>query len=172
MNSIVLESAKGVKGNKVQLTFSQVVNTGKSSNNILGLLNASDDRFNQSKPRLAWLSGEKTDITAQFGIDVMNLAEGEELIINQENPRLTSAPNTPLNIQVIETTKGTDYDVANFETRAKRAGKDGDFILHNGLYIYVRTTVVAGEAKHVILEGTTRLEPSQASDVLAAAFNN
>lgn len=83
MNSIVLESAKGVKGNKVQLTFSQVVNTGKSSNNILGLLNASDDRFNQSKPRYAWLSGEKADITAQFGIDVMNLAEGEELVINQ-----------------------------------------------------------------------------------------
>ena len=36
MNKIVLESAKGVKANKVQLTFSQVVHTGKSSNNILG----------------------------------------------------------------------------------------------------------------------------------------
>ena len=170
MNSIILESAKGVKGNKVQLTFSQVVNTGKSSNNILGLLNASDDRFNQSKPRYAWLSGEKSDITAQFGIDVSGLAEGEELIINQEDPRLTAAPDTQLNIQIVETTKGTDYDVANFETRAKRAGKDGDFIMHNGLYIYVRTLVVTGEAKHVILDGTTRLEASQAADAIASAL--
>ena len=170
MNSIILESAKGVKGNKVQLTFSQVVNTGKSSNNILGLLNASDDRF-KSKPRYAWLSGEKSDITAQFGIDVNALAEGEELIINQEDPRLTAAPDTQLNIQIVETTKGTDYDVANFETRAKRAGKDGDFIMHNGLYIYVRTLVVTGEAKHVILDGTTRLEASQAADAIASALS-
>lgn len=171
MNKIVLESAKGVKGNKVQLTFSQVVNTGKSSNNILGLLNASDDRFNQAKPRFAWLSGEKSDITAQFGIDVNALAEGEELVINQEDPRLAGAPDMPLNIQIVETTKGTEYDVANFETRAKRAGKDGDFILHNGMYIYVRTLVVTGEAKHVILEGTTRLETAQANDAIASALN-
>lgn len=171
MNKIVLESAKGVKGNKVQLTFSQVVNTGKSSNNILGLLNASDDRFNQSKPRYAWLSGEKSDISAQFGIDVTNLVEGEELIINQEDPRLTSAPNMPLNIQIVETTKGTDYEVANFDTRAKRAGKDGEFIMHNGLYIYVRTNVVAGEAKHVLLENTTRLEAAQTNDAIASALN-
>jgi hypothetical protein len=171
MNKIVLESAKGVKGNKVQLTFSQVVSTGKSSNNILGLLNASDDRFNQAKPRFAWLSGEKADITAQFNIDVTNLAEGEELIINQEDPRLAGAPDMPLNIQIVETTKGTEYDVANFETRAKRAGKDGNFILHNGLYIYSRSLVVTGEAKHVILEGTTRLDVAQAADAVASALN-
>ena len=31
MKTIVLESAKGVKGGKVQLTFSQIVETGKGS---------------------------------------------------------------------------------------------------------------------------------------------
>ena len=64
------------------------------------------------------------------------------------------------------------YDVENFETRAKRAGKDGEFIMHNGMYIYVRTSVVAGEAKHSIFENTTR-KPVEgtASDAIADALN-
>lgn len=49
MKHIVLESARGVKNGKVQLAFSQIVNTGTSSANVLGLLNKSDDRFNQQK---------------------------------------------------------------------------------------------------------------------------
>ena len=46
MNKIVLESARGVKNGKVQLAFSQIVATGAGTN-VLGLLNKSDDRFNQ-----------------------------------------------------------------------------------------------------------------------------
>ena len=169
MNKLVLESAKAVKGGKVQLAFSQVVDLGKTPTSILGLLNASDDRFNQSKPRYSWMTAEPVDVQKVFGIDVSGLSEGEVLEIGMVDPRLTSMPETPLNIQITETTKGTEYDVANFETRAKRAGKDGEFILSaDGKYIYVNTTVVPGTPKHVILENTVRQE--KATDLISQAL--
>ena len=43
MDKLVLESAKGVKNGKIQLTFSQIVKTGSAGTNVLGVLNASDD---------------------------------------------------------------------------------------------------------------------------------
>lgn len=143
---IMLVSAKGTKGNKVQLEFAQIIPSTNTSTSILGMLNASDDRFNQTKARRAWVSGEKADIKKIFDIDVTSLEEGVVLEIGKLNPTIN---NQPLNIQITETTKGTDYDVANFEKTAKRAGKDGDFILtSSGEYIYVKTDVVSGEAKH------------------------
>lgn len=162
MNSIVLESAKGVKGGKVQLTFSQIVKTPTTSSNVLGILNASDDRFNQQKPRYAWLSAQPEDIRKQFGLD-LQLAEGEEIQLDMVDPRLASNPDAPLNILIVETTEGSAYDVANFETRAKRAGKDGDFIMHEGKYIYVNTIVVdrpVSENDHKIFKNTTRVPAS------------
>lgn len=162
MNSIVLESAKGVKGGKVQLTFSQIVKTPTTSSNVLGILNASDDRFNQQKPRYAWLSAQPEDIKKQFGLD-LQLAEGEEIQLDMVDPRLALNPDAPLNILIVETTEGSAYDVANFETRAKRAGKDGDFIMHEGKYIYVNTIVVdrpVSENDHKIFKNTTRVSAS------------
>ena len=171
MNKIVLESAKGVKNGKVMLAFSQIVTTGASSPNVLGLLNASDERFNQQKPRYAWVTGQKSDIETQFGISLDGLAEGDTLEIGQVDPKLSSSPETALNIQISETTEGTDYDVANFETRAKRAGKDGDFILSEGMYIYVKASVVSGEPQHRIFKETTRKEAgSSAASALSDAL--
>lgn len=171
METIVLESAKGVKGGKVQLTFSQMIKTNNTPANILGLLNASDDRFNQSKPRYAWLSGQPSDIATQFGIPQTSLdalAEGEELTLDMVDPRLMSNPDVQLNLQIVETTEGTEWEVANFETRAKRAGKDGDFITTaDGQYIYVRTTVVAGEPQHKLIANTKRVATNTISDILA-----
>ena len=172
MKTIVLESAKGVKGGKVQLTFSQIVETGKAPTSILGLLNESAERFNQQKPRLSWMTAQPTDVNKYFGIDVSSLNEGDELEIGLVDPRMAGI-DLPLNIQITETTEGNDYDVKNFNTRAKRAGKDGDFILHNGMYIYVRTTVVPGEPKHKIFENTTRQEiDNSASSAIADALNS
>ena len=168
MKSIVLESAKGVKGGKIQLCFSQIVDLGKAPTNIVGLLNASDDRFNQQKPRYAWLAGQPEDIKKQFGLD-LNLAEGEEIQIDMVNPKV-SGDDRSLNIQITETTEGSEWDVANFETRAKRAGKDGDFIMKDGKYIYVRTTVVAGEAKHLIFDETTRVSANPTSSLISDAL--
>ena len=172
MKSIVLESAKGVKGGKIQLCFSQIVETEASPSNVLGLLNASDDRFNQQKPRYAWLTAQPEDVKKQFNIDA-NLAEGEELIIGLSDPRMTANPDSPLNILITETTEGNEYDVANFETRAKRAGKDGDFITKDGKYIYVRTSVVNRVVKpsdHVILKDTVRQSAGSSTSAIADAL--
>ena len=170
MNKLVLESAKGVKNGKIQLTFSQIVKTGSAGTNVLGVLNASDDRFGSQKPRYAWVTGQKSDIEKQFDISLDGLGEGDVLEIGAVDPRLISAPNTPLNLQIVETTEGNDWEVANFDRAAKRAGKDGDFIMKDGMYIYVRSTVVAGEAAHKIFTETTRKAPS-ASSAIADALN-
>ena len=172
MNKIVLESARRVKNGQVQLAFSQIVNTGTSGTNVLGLLNKSDDRFNQQKPRYCWMTAEKADILAQFGIDLSGLAEGDTLEIGQVDPRLASSPDVELNIQITESTEGSEYDVANFETRAKRAGKDGDFIMKDGKYIYVKTSVVAGPAKHSIFTDTTRESVGGSASAIADALNS
>lgn len=174
MKSIVLESAKGVKGGKIQLCFSQVVETESTPSNVLGILNASDERFNQQKPRYAWIAAEPADIKKQFGLD-LNLAEGEELVIGKVDPRLASNPDVPLNILITETTEGTEYEVANFETRAKRAGKDGDFIMHEGKYIYQRTSVVAkalSPSDHKIFKNTARVSTGSSSSAISEALND
>lgn len=168
MKSLVLESARGVKNGKVQLCFSQIVETGRTNSSVLGLLNASDERFAQQKPRYAWMTAEPADVLLQFGIDVSDLAEGDTLEIGMVDPRLASNPDVELNLQIVETTEGTEYDVANFETRAKRAGKDGDFITYQGKYIYVNTTIVAGQPNHKIFTETTR--ESKASDLISQAL--
>lgn len=158
-NEMLLVSAKKVNGGKVQLEFAQKIsNPNARPASITGLLNESDDRFSGSlgAPRRAWLAGEPADIEAKLGItcsDLLNV--GDAKVLNVLNPTIGGHP---LNIQITETTEGTDWDVANFETRAKRAGKDGDFITTpSGEYIYTRSTVVLGEAKHQFITDTKRV---------------
>lgn len=156
---MLLVSARKVNGGKYQLTFAQKVdNPHARPASITGLLNASDERFASDglgKPRYAWISGEAADIKATFGIDLSDLANvGDVKELNILNPK---AKGMDLNIQITETAEGTAYDVANFETRAKRAGKGGDFILTaKGEFIYVKSTVVAGEPKHHFEPNTIR----------------
>lgn len=158
-SEMLLVSARKVNGGKYQLTFAQKVNNPNARPaSIVGLLNASDERFASDglgKPRYAWISGEAADIKATFGLDMSDLTEvGDQKELNILNP---TVKGMPLNIQITETTEGTDYDIANFETRAKRAGKDGDFITTPaGEYIYVKSTVVAGAPKHVFIADTVR----------------
>ena len=169
---MLIVSARGVKGGKVQLTFAQkITNPNLRPGSIVGMLNKSDDRFTQeAKPRFAWIAGEKSDIHAALGIDLSALAEGDTKDLNVLNPMVDGEA---LNIQITETTAGSDFDVANFETRAKRAGKDGDFILDSaGEYIYVKSTVVPGEAKHVFIANTVRQSQAAgaAGDAVADAI--
>lgn len=150
---MMLVRAKGVAGGKVQLEFAQMVETSYTATGLTSLLNESDERFSKQKPRFAWETGEKADIQKVFGIDVSALGQGEELEIGQLDPTVNGMP---LNIQLIESTEGTDYDYANIETRAKRAGKDGDFILHDGQNIFTTAKIVVGKANHVLLASTER----------------
>ena len=168
----LLVSARGVKNGKVQLTFAQKIsNPNMRPTSITAVLNASDERFTQDdKPRYAWHSGEKADIKKALGVDVDALAEGETKELGILNPEINGQM---LNIQITETTEGDEYDVANFETRAKRAGKDGDFITtEDGALIYVRASVVPGPAKHVFIANTIRKSASASAtdDAVASAI--
>jgi hypothetical protein len=167
---MMLVSAKGVNGGKVQLTFAQVVETGANPTNVISLLNASDDRFAQQRPSFAWISGEPVDIQTQFGIDVSGLAVGDVLEIGMLNPSING---NPLNIVITETTEGNEWEVANFEKCAKRAGKDGDYILKDGMYIYRRTSLKLGAVSkddHKIFTDTTRQSTVSGASAIADAL--
>jgi hypothetical protein len=149
MGTIKLVSAKGVKGGKIQLCFAQEIKLPGKSTNVLGLLNASDERFNVSKARMAWLTATPVDAAKTFGLDFSGIAEGE---IREYNKEVALPDGTALNIQISETTTGSEYQVANFEKAAKRRGEGGAYCLHKGQYIYQNLSIVAGEPKHVVLE--------------------
>jgi hypothetical protein len=165
---ILLTSAKKVKGGKVQIEFAQKVALPNRSNSIAGLLNSSDERFNVAdKPRFAWQSGEQSDIEKIFKVDLSTITEEGQIIeLNILNPTIAGKE---LNIQLNETTKGTPYDVENYETRAKRAGKDGDFITTEaGEYIYTKASIVTGTPRHSFIENTVR--ENVAKSALSAAL--
>lgn len=168
---LLIVSARGVKNGKVSLMFAQkITNPNLRPSSIIGALNSSDDRFTQEeKPRFAWVTGELADINSRLGLNLTALEEGATADINKLNPEIEGMK---LNIQITETTKGSEFDVANIEKRAKRAGKDGDYILSpDGEYIFVNATVVAGTAKHVFISDTMRSSEASTSaeDAIADA---
>ena len=167
---VMLVSAKGVANGKVQLEFAQIVDTGRKAVDLTSLINEDDARFNQAKPRRAWMTGTKASIAKYFpSISVADLAEGATLEIGQLDPAIDGKP---LNLQIIESTKGTDYENANVDTKAKRAGKDGDFIMKDGHYILTRVSVVVGAPKHYMFsrEETTRDAADDASKAISEAL--
>lgn len=168
-NIVTLVSAKAVNGGKISLEFTQVVNQSGASASLTSLLNADDERFNQSKPRHAWITGTVGMVKELFGIDCSQMKVGEVFEIDQEEPTIKGEL---LNLQLSETTKGTEWEVANIEKAAKRAGKDGDYIVTaDGQYIFTRVDVVAGPAKHRKIEGTVRLSSTvSASSAIADAL--
>lgn len=139
--------ASGVKGGKVQLTFSQLKKNPASRVNILALANADDDRFSASnKERQAWLTCSP-GIAAQITRDskVGSLKEGEEMELNVENPSLGGHS---LCLQVVESTTAKDeYQLKNIITTAKQY-TDKDGVIHyvvtaEGAPIFSNTTIVA-----------------------------
>lgn len=161
---LMIVEARKINGGKIQLTFAQkVANPTIRPTSIAGLLNKSDERFEQSSGvRYAWMAGTPQDIKELLGIetsDLVNVNDKKQLDIL--NPEIDGIK---LNIQLTETTQGSEYQEANFETAAKRAGKDGDFILSSkGEYIFTNATVVAGEPKHVFITNTVRSKDFVAS---------
>lgn len=169
---MLITEVKMVNGGKVQLEFAQMVVLPNANKSILGLLNASDERFNsQPRARRAWLSGMPSDIEKVFNIKLDGLVNvGDVQALNILNPELGGQR---LNIQFKERTDGTDYEMQNLETSAKRAGKDGDYIYTaDGAYIFTDATVVTGEPKHFFFENTRRGEVVSASQNVLNAIES
>ena len=168
-NDLLIVEARKVRGGKVQLAFAQKVeNPNARPSSIAGLLNASDERFNApGKPRYAYMGGTAQDIKASLGIDVSGLQnEGDTMDLSADpkafNPEIGGKK---LNIQITETTQGNEYELANIEKAAKKAGAEGEHILtQKGEYIFMRATVVAGQPKHVFITDTVRASEFAAQD--------
>tara|TARA_R100000458_G_C8236105_1_gene216427 strand:+ start:114 stop:722 length:609 start_codon:yes stop_codon:yes gene_type:complete len=142
----LLVSARQVNGGKVQLEFAEKIQTADKPVNALTLLNASDTRFS-SGARRCWTSAEPEDASKQFGVDFSEANEnwydterGNMMDLNILNP--VAQTGHRFRLQVVESTEANEWEANNIETAAKRAGKDGDFITHNGDYIFSRTQMV------------------------------
>ena len=118
----------------------------------------SDDRF-ASGARRAWLTSEAEDASELLGIDVDFTEDGEweeeestgyEIVpLHILNP---TVEGVPLKVQITETTVPTEWQEENVERAAKKAGRDGDYITHEGNYIFSNTDVVLNEAVHTFLQ--------------------
>ena len=167
----ILLSAQKCKGNKVQLQFAEKKGNGSSS--LLAKFNKGDDRFS-SKATRAWLTVEPLAIKEFLGIDV-SYATGawevatvggkdKEIIpLNILNP-LSLDNNSPIRVQVIETTQGTEFELKNVDTTAKRAGRDGEFILHKGKHIFMHKEIVDCEPIDVLLTPDNNATEVQANE--------
>lgn len=154
-NPVTLLSAKAVNGGKISLEFTQMVKRENTAQSLTSLLNADDDRFNVSKPRHAWMTGSAALVKDLFGIDCSELSVGESIQIDQVEPIVNGEE---LNIGLIETIKGNDWQMANLDKAAKRAGKDGDFIVtEKSEYIFTRPEVFVGAPKHYSFANTKRV---------------
>ncbi len=147
---VLLVAAKGVKGGKIQLEFAEHITNpyAQSSNALVSLFNKSDKRFS-SKPRRAWMSGEKTDMEGLLGIKLSDIGQGEIKELNILNPKVKGQR---IRVRVYETIEPNDYQKDNVEDTAKRAGSEGDFIFHKGQHIFSNTEAIMGEPKHRFLE--------------------
>ena len=165
----LLVHARKVNGGKLQLEFAEKLQQADRPVNALAVFNKSDDRFsNGAGARRAWMTVEPSDASEILGIDLSDESKyttdamGRDIMpLNVLSPK---AGDHTLRVQIVETTNASEWDAQNIETRAKRRGKDGDFITHKGMYIFTQSTVVFGEPNNVFLEADA---PQQNSGILA-----
>lgn len=165
----LLVHARKVSNGKLQLEFAEKLQQADRPVNALSVFNKSDERFsNGNGARRAWLTVDPNDASQHLGVDLTDDSKygtdamGREIMpLNISNPM---AGDKALRVQIVETTSASEWDAQNIETRAKRRGKDGDFITHKGMYIFTQSTVVFGEPNNVFLEADA---PQQNSGILA-----
>ena len=140
----LLVNARKVSNDKLHLEFAEIINATTKPMSALGLLNKSDERFSSSARR-CWLTAEPADAADVFGVNFGSDAawemtpKGEVLELNILNP---SHLGERFRVIVQETTEPTEWQAENLEKAAKRKGKDGGYITHNGDYIFSNTDVI------------------------------
>lgn len=152
----LIVNARKVNGGKIQLEFAELIND-RGAVNILGMFNQSDDRF-QARPRRGWLTAEIADaanlLNVDFADDKFYTNEMDRVVmdLNILNPTIETANGSErLRLQITETVTPTDWDLANLDRAAKRKGADGEFIKHNGNYIFTRAEIVVNNPVHTFL---------------------
>lgn len=158
MKKTILTRIIGTKNeSKVSLEFATEVSRPNQKTNILALMNAGDERFNQPSLRYGWMTAEKSQVKALLGFDVDNLANKEELIVEMENPTIAG---TPVCVQINESIEPNAQDAAlPVQNRygLKRLSNDkGKFLFYakgtkNLVYQY-SSIVPTAECTHTFVE--------------------
>tara|TARA_R110002020_G_scaffold298482_2_gene514333 strand:- start:650 stop:1234 length:585 start_codon:yes stop_codon:yes gene_type:complete len=152
LKDTLLVSARKISNGKLSLEFAEIIKSGDRAVSALTLLNASDARFS-GKPRRAWVTAEPVDAAKLFNInfgddgDWIMTERGEVMELNILNPTYNG---DRFRLQINETTQGTQYQLDNIESAAKRRGKDGEFITHEGNYVFSNTEVVMANDNDVV----------------------
>jgi len=163
LKDTLLVSARKINNGKLSLEFAEIIKSGDKAVSALTLLNASDARFS-GKPRRAWVTAEPVDAARLFDVNFGDDGEwimterGEMMELNILNP---SYNGDRFRLQINETTQGTQYQLDNIESSAKRRGKDGEFITNDGNYVFSNTEVVMinnnDEVNHTYLESDSQI---------------
>ena len=135
------------------------VKEGNSGVSAAYVFNKSDSRFTRNSARRAWQNGTAADLEVALGVSLSDDAGwtlddngNEVLVVNILNPAVTfEGQQFPMRVQIVESIEADDYRAARVETMAKRKGKDGEFILHQGEYIFTYSSIVFNEPNDVFL---------------------
>lgn len=170
----LLTLARKVANGKIQLEFAEKVTAKDRPMSALTVLNASDARFS-SGARRGWATAEIADAADIFGVNFGDDGEwfmgetasgkpAEFLKLDILNPVFNGLR---FRVRVVESTEPTasqkkyadELGVNVVETQAKRAGKGGDYILHNGQHIFMNSYVdllqESENPQHVFLKSDT-----------------
>lgn len=150
---------KAVKGNKVQVEFAEKLDNGNATINVVGLLNASDERFTNSGPSRTWISAERVDLKKVFGFE---LPEGEtDAEILKMLPELNGNVFGLQIIEVAESNLPKSRQGEYLEQNLKRAGNNGEyFYLPNsnervGRYINLVAMPKGTPVQHTLISNAT-----------------
>lgn len=162
LGQTLLTRFRKIEGGFVQMELAEV-KEGSRGLSAAFVFNQSDNRFSRNSARRAWQPATPADVEMTLGISVaddqaweMDDMGNEILTVNILNPVASfEGQEFPLRVQIVETTEPTDWQRANINTSAKRRGRDGDFILHNGDYIFTRSSIVFNEPVDVYLAADT-----------------
>jgi hypothetical protein len=151
---VLLTQLRKIGGGKIQMEFAEV-KEGSTGVSPVYLFNKSDSRFSSTSARRAWQAGQPSDIENSLGLEgicnddqawYINDRGHEVLDLMIQNPvAMFNGEAYDIRVQIQETVEGDEYQQANIERSAKRKGKEGPFILHQGSYIFTNSTIVIGQ---------------------------
>lgn len=162
--TVILMSAKKIKGNKISLEFAEKVQ-GSAGVNITSLLNESDSRFNPSKAVRAYQSAEISDAKKYLSIDLSELKS--EVIERNDGTTHEVYPlgiidpvivSHPMRIQINEKVGlQTDWERENPNKAIKQNG-NGLYLVVDGEPIVRTYSVVTGTPNHTFVQHTDMVQ--------------
>ena len=162
LGQTLLTRFRKIEGGFVQMELAEV-KEGSRGLSAAFVFNQSDNRFSRNSARRAWQPATPSDVESALGISVgddqaweMDDMGNEILNVSILNPVASfEGQEFPLRVQIVETTEPTEWQRANINSTAKRKGRDGEFILHNGEYIFTRSSIVFNEPVDMYLDADT-----------------